>query len=99
MRYALRKQDKIAAAYGTLYLNDHLIASLNAFFATEYDEEELHDYMIDCDNGISYIHTNNRSYEILRINDVADDNAMLEFAWIETKYDVVKLAFLGRIKG
>lgn len=98
MRYALRNQDKIAAAYGTLYLNDHIIASLDAFFARCKDEDALNDYMIDC-GGISYIETRNGGYEILRINDVADDNAMLEFAWLDTKYDVVKLAFLGRMKG
>lgn len=35
----------------------------------------------------------------MQINDIADDNAMLEFAWIGTQYDVIKLAFLGRMKG
>ena len=84
MRYALRNQDKIAAAYGILYLNDHLIASLDAFFVKGYDEEELYDYMIECDNGISYIETNSGNYEILRINDVADNNAMWSsHGWIQ----------------
>ena len=39
------------------------------------------------------------SYPILRINDLADDNAMLEFAVIGQQYDVLRLSFLGRIKG
>lgn len=32
MRYALRKQDKIATAYGGDYLEEHIIASLDGFF-------------------------------------------------------------------
>lgn len=35
----------------------------------------------------------------LRVNDLADDNAMLEFAVIGKEFDVLKLAFLGRMKG
>jgi AhpD family alkylhydroperoxidase len=42
---------------------------------------------------------NQGNYPIMQINDIADDNAMLEFAWIGTQYDVIKLAFLGRMKG
>lgn len=99
MRYALRNQDKIAAAYSTAYLEYHLLDSLDAFFTGLGDEEELYEYMCDCGGGISYIETRNGSYEVLRINDVADDNAMLEFAMLDTKYDVVKLTFLGRMKG
>lgn len=98
MRYALRNQEKIAAAYGSAYLKYHLLDSLDAFFVKCKDEDALQDYMIDC-GGISYIETRDGGYEILSINDVADDNAMVEFAWLDTKYDVVKLAFLGRMKG
>lgn len=32
MRYALRRQDKIATAYGGDYLEGHIIASLDGFF-------------------------------------------------------------------
>lgn len=39
------------------------------------------------------------SYAVLRVNDLADDNAMLEFAVIGKEFDVLKLAFLGRMKG
>lgn len=99
MRYALRNQEKIAAAYSSAYLKYHIIDSLEAFFSKGYDEEEIYDYIISCGCGMSYIETRSGNYEILRINDVADDNAMLEFAWLDTKYDVVKLAFIGRMKG
>lgn len=32
-------------------------------------------------------------------NDLSDDNAMLEFAVIGLECDILKLSFLGRIKG
>lgn len=99
MRYALRNQDKIAAAYSTAYLKYHILDSLDAFFIGLDDEEDLYNYICDCDSGISYIETKNGNYEILRINDVSDEDDMLEFAWLDTKYDLAKLAFIGRVKG
>ena len=33
MRYALRKQDKIASVYSESYLKDHIIKSLNHYFS------------------------------------------------------------------
>lgn len=90
MRYALRNQDKIAAAYSSGYLQQHLIGSLNRFFET-VDEDALNDCWI--------VNIPNERYPILRINDIADENGMLEFAIIDRKYDVLKLAFLGRMKG
>lgn len=90
MRYALRNQDKIAAAYSPEYLQQHLIDSLNKFF--EYVEEaELEDFWI--------VRIPNERYQILRISDIADENCMLEFAIISRQFDVLKLAFLGRMKG
>ena len=56
MRYALRKQAKIASVYS-------------------------------------------EDYPILKVNDLSDDNAMLEFAVIGLECDILKLSFLGRIKG
>lgn len=38
-------------------------------------------------------------YPILKVNDLSDDNAMLEFAVIGLECDILKLSFLGRIKG
>lgn len=90
MRYALRNQDKIAAAYGLDYLQQHLIDSLKKFFET-VDEDALNDYWV--------INIPNERYPILRINDMADENCMLELAIIGRVYDVLKLAFLGRMKG
>lgn len=90
MRYALRNQDKIAAAYSTNYLQQHLLDSLNKFFET-VDEDALNDYWI--------VNIPNERYPILRINDIADEDCMLEFAIIGRQYDILKLAFLGRMKG
>lgn len=90
MRYALRNQDKIAAKFGESYLRQHLLSSLKKFFET-VDEDALNDYWV--------VNIPNERYPILRINDMADENCMLEFAIIGRQYDVLRLAFLGRMKG
>ena len=46
-----------------------------------------------------YVTCTGEDYPLLRINDLTDDNAMLEFAVIGQQYDVLKLSFLGRMKG
>lgn len=69
MRYALRKQNKIASVYSEAYLKEHIISSLDSYFGNTSDER------------------------------ITDDNAMLEFAVIGQQYDVLKLSFLGRMKG
>lgn len=43
-----------------------------------------------------YVSRTGEDYPLLRINDLLDDNAMLEFAVIGQQYDVLKLSFLGR---
>lgn len=95
MRYALRKQDKIATAYGGDYLEEHIIASLDGFFARKGHAEVI-EYIDDMN---AFYETSQNSYQVLRINDLADKNAMLEFAVIGLKYDVLGLSFLGRMKG
>ncbi len=92
MRYALRKKDKIASAYSEQYLNDHIIQSINAYFKIHNDSEII--WTIEIADKVD-----NTNYPILRINDVADDNCMLEFAVLGQTYDVIKLSFLGRMKG
>lgn len=96
MRYALRNQDKIAAAYSSEYLKEHIIGSLDSYFNVPRSQEEVEDFIYS--SCVCYS-TNQGNYPIMQINDIADDNAMLEFAWIGTQYDVIKLAFLGRMKG
>ncbi|MEG1729602.1 MAG: hypothetical protein RR280_08710 [Bacteroidaceae bacterium] len=92
MRYALRKKDKIAQELSTPYLDDHILQSLKYYFENRTDEQ-IQD---DLDETDRY---SNVRYDVLRINDQADDNCMLEFAILDQEYDVMKLAFLGRVKG
>lgn len=85
MRYALRNPDKIAAVLGGDYLMNHLAASLDRFFRL-VGEEAMYDF---------WITKGETKYPILRINDINHENIMLEFAVIERKYDVLRLAFMG----
>ena len=91
MRCALRNQEKIAAAYGTDYLQQHIIASLYKYFA-DASEEEIEEVL-------EYQTINGKEYQVLQINDVADEDAMLEFVIVGRQYDVFRLAFNDRIKG
>lgn len=93
MRYALRKQDKISSVYSESYLKDHIIKSLDSYFGNTNDERINDDISQE-----GYVTSTGEDYPILRINDLADDNTMLEFVVIDRKYDVLKLSFLGRIK-
>lgn len=94
MRYSLRNKEKIAAAYSEEYLSKHIVASLDEYFAKNSDEQITDDAMQEF-----YAIANGTEYPLLRINDVADHNAMIEVAVIGQQYDVFRLAFLGRMKG
>lgn len=94
MRYALRKQDKIASALGDDYLKNHIIQSLDSFFANSDDDRIVGSIELE-----AYQTSSGENYAVLRCNDIADDNAMLEFAVIVQHYDVLHLSFLGRMKG
>lgn len=94
MRYALRKQNKIASVYSKAYLKEHIISSLNSYFG-KCDDERI----IDDISQERYVSHTGEDYPLLRINDLLDNNAMLEFAVIGQQYDVLKLSFLGRMKG
>ena len=94
MRYALRKQNKIASVYSEAYLKEHIISSLNSYFG-KCDDERI----IDDISQERYVSHTGEDYPLLRINDLLDNNAMLEFAVIGQQYDVLTLSFLGRMKG
>lgn len=91
MRCALRNQEKIAAAYGTAYLQQHIIESLYKYFV-DASEDKI-------EEALEYQTINGKEYQVLQINDVANEDAMLEFVVIGRQYDVFRLAFNGRIKG
>lgn len=93
MRYALRKQNKIASVYSEAYLKEHIISSLDSYFGNTSDERITDDISQE-----GYVTCTGEDYPLLRINDLTDDNAMLEFAVIGQQYDVLKLSFLGRRK-
>ena len=93
MRYSLRNKQKIAATYSEDYLNKHIIASLDKYF-TQSDEQITDDAMQE------FLKTSiGAEYPLLRVNDVADEEAMIEVAIVGQQYDVLRLAFLGRVKG
>lgn len=94
MRYTLRNQDKIASALSGDYLKNHIVKSLDYYFI-KCDDERIKDDI----SQEGYVTRTGKDYPLLRINDLSDDNAMLEFAVIGQQYDVLKLSFLGRMKG
>ncbi len=96
MRFALRKQEKIASAYSERYLKEHILSSLKSYF----EKRKNDDIFNDMDSNDTYTYDGREiSYPVLRINDVADKDCMLEFAIVGHQYDVLKLSFLGRMKG
>lgn len=94
MTYTLRRQDKIASVFGDDYLKNHIIKSLDRFFANSDDDFIFSSIELD-----AYQTPSGENYAVLRCNDLADNNSMLEFAVLVQLYDVQHLAFLGRMKG
>ncbi len=70
------------------------MASLDRYFANNSEEQITDDAMQEF-----YTTSNGSEYPLLRVNDVADENSMIEVAIVGQQYDVLKLAFLGRFKG
>lgn len=94
MRFALRKQDKIKDILGNEYLEKNILQSLNIYFENSDNDRIYSDIEPD-----GYVTCSGNKYPLLRINDVANSNAMLEFAVIGQMYDVLKLSYVGRMKG
>ena len=68
--------------------------SLDSYFGNTSDE-----HITDDISQEGYVTSTGEDYPILKVNDLSDDNAMLEFAVIGLECDILKLSFLGRIKG
>ena len=94
MRYALRKQDKIKEVLGKEYLENNILQSLNKYFKSNDDDRIYSDIEPD-----GYVTDYGNKYPLLRINDVANSDAMLEFAVMGQMYDVLNLSYVGRMKG
>jgi len=81
MRYSLRNQKKISKALGDKILNN-IIKSLKVEFKkTELDIRRV----------------NNDKYDTLMINDINNTCGLISFFVIDSKYDVLKLAFKEHI--
>lgn len=81
---------------------DFQLDELQKFVDGYIDIINLHNGDILVINDISqegYVTSTGEDYPILKVNDLSDDNAMLEFAVIGLECDILKLSFLGRIKG
>lgn len=92
MKYALRRQE--IAMCSPDYVTEHILKSLNSYFGKQDNKR-----IIDDISQEYYIDSYGRHYPLLRINDLADENAMLEFSVIDWYQDVFELCFLGRMKG
>ena len=84
----------MVAQFSTGILAHFSISIYNSYFG-KCDDERI----IDDISQEGYVSRAGEDYPLLRINDLLDNNAMLEFAVIGQQYDVLKLSFLGRMKG
>lgn len=92
MEYALRRQE--IAMCSPEYVTEHILKSLKSYFGKQDNKR-----IIDDISQEKYVSPYGGYYSLLRINDLADDNDMLEFAVIGRQHDVLELCFLGRMKG
>ena len=92
MKYALRRQE--IAMCSPEYVTEHILKSLNFYFGKQDNKRIMDDISQEYYIGPYGVH-----YPLLRINDLADENAMLEFSVIDWYQDVFELCFLGRMKG
>lgn len=92
MKYELRRQE--IAMCSPEYVTEHILKSLNSYFGKQDNKR-----IIDDISQEKYVSPYGGYYSLLRINDLADDNDMLEFAVIGRQHDVLELCFLGRMKG
>lgn len=76
------------------YVTEHILKSLNSYFGKQDNKR-----IIDDISQEKYVSPYGGYYSLLRINDLAEDNDMLEFAVIGRQHDVLELCFLGRMKG
>lgn len=76
------------------YVTEHILKSLNPYFGKQDNKR-----IIDDISQEKYVRPYGGYYSLLRINDLADENAMLEFSVIDWYQDVFELCFLGRMKG
>lgn len=86
MKYALRRQE--IAMCSPEYVTEHILKSLNFYFGKQDNKRIMDDISQEY-----YIDPYGVHYPLLRINDLADENAMLEFSVIDWYQDVFELCF------
>lgn len=94
MRFALRKQEKIKAAFGDETLT-RIKESLTRYFAA--DRSDYPEGLRTIEDDFNQLP--GEPYPTIDINDVGNDNRMIEFYVTGKKYDVYHLAFKGFTKG
>lgn len=94
MRYTLRKKDKVKEVFGDEYLKEHILKSLDSYFENS-NEDRIYSDIEPC----GYVADSGNEYPLLRINDIANHDAMLEFVVVVQMYDVLNLSYIGRMKG
>ena len=86
MKYALRRQE--IAMCSPEYVTEHILKSLNFYFGKQDNKRIMDDISQEY-----YIDPYGVHYPLLRINDLADENAMLEISVIDWYQDVFELCF------
>jgi len=76
MKYALRRQE--IAMCSPEYVTEHILKSLNFYFGKQDNKRIMDDISQE-----KYVSPYGGYYSLLRINDLADENAMLEFSVID----------------
>lgn len=71
-----------------IILNKHIIKSLDSYFGNTSDE-----HITDDISQEGYVTSTGEDYPILKVNDLSDDNAMLEFAVIGLEWRYIKIVF------
>ena len=89
-----RAFNKIKEVLGKKYLENNILQSLNKYFENSDNDRIYSDIEPD-----GYVTDYGNKYPLLRINDVANSDAMLEFAVMGQMYDVLNLSYVGRMKG
>ena len=87
--------------YTTKEINRTFKIKVNGLFngKKKYFENSDNDRIYSDIEPDGYVTDYGNKYPLLRINDVANSDAMLEFAVMGQMYDVLNLSYVGRMKG
>ena len=97
MRYALRRQEKIKAAFEPN--GDEILTRINESLTRYFsaDRSEYPEGLREIEDDFNQLP--GEPYPTIAINDVGNDNRMIEFYVTGKQYDVYHVAFKGFTKG